>query len=117
VCSNALFLYGHHRDAVISGNEFVWTGDNAIVLQGESAGVSGIAQTHPMRTLISGNLIHELGIFCKQTSAIFQAITSQTTIRGNVSVHASVAFVIKSVSYRCCLMVRVPASTSTVRCR
>ena len=89
--TNAVFLSGYNRDNVISSNEFVWLGQNAIAswgfLDGETDSTmtnSGMGGLQPRGTLIIGNWVHEIGHLQKQSSFYFQAITAETVIRHNV---------------------------------
>ena len=76
VGGNALMLANFTRGARVTGNEFVWTGDNAIVQIGSAGALSrrecahsraatddidGTSGEQPRGTLIERNLIHELG--------------------------------------------------------
>merc|ERR1711953_1666785 len=47
-------------------------------------GLGGTAGDFPMETTIEGNIVHELGIFEKQSSMWFQAKTAKTTLQGNL---------------------------------
>ena len=74
---NALMLSSYNRNASIKKSEFAWTGATAIALWGDTEGVGapegmgwdGRAGNQPRGTLITQNLIHELGIWEKQSSA------------------------------------------------
>ena len=81
---NGLFLYGYVRNAVIEGNEFIYTGDNAIVSIGKSRLIEGTDGNQPRGTQIIGNLMHEIGIFGKQIAGYGQSVTSETQVVGNV---------------------------------
>ena len=97
---NAITVSGYNRHVTISRNEIVWTGDNAIALWGKTTipaadcpecasrapgfGFDGTAGTQPRFTNVVNNLIHELGIFEKQSSMVFQAKTCQNTVHGNI---------------------------------
>ena len=48
-------------------------------------GWDGRAGHQPRRTLIAQNLIHELGIWEKQSAALFQAKACETTFERNVA--------------------------------
>ena len=39
---------------------------------------------YPLGTRVTGNLIHELGLFTKQTAGFFQALAANTTVQGNI---------------------------------
>ena len=81
---NGLFLSNYVRNAIIEGNEFVYTGDSAILSIGSADLVDGTNGNQPRGTKLIGNLMHEIGVFCKQSSAYCQSKTSETHIEGNV---------------------------------
>ena len=72
---NGLLLEGNATASSVRGNEFVHTGDSAIVSLGSTSGVDGTAATFPDRNQISANHIHEYGVYGKQTSCYFQALS------------------------------------------
>ena len=98
--SNAIMISGFNRNTTISRNEIAWTGDNAIAAWGKTRipaadcpecaarapgfGFDGTEGTQPRGTKIVDNLVHELGIFEKQSSLFFQAKSCQNTIKGNI---------------------------------
>ena len=84
VGGNGVVLSGYVRNAVIRENEFVWSGDSAIVSVGDSHLIDGTLGTQPRGTRIIGNLVHENGVFGKQTCAYVQSLSCQTEITGNV---------------------------------
>ena len=81
---NGLCLSGYNRNAVIEGNEFVWSGDSGIVALGTSEHIDGTLGNQPRGTKIMRNLVHENGVFGKQTSAYMQALACQTELIDNV---------------------------------
>ena len=81
---NAIFLSNYVRNAVIKGNEFVYVGDSAIAAVGESDLIDGTLGNQPRGVEILSNLMHEIGIWGKQTSGFFQAISCETVVQGNV---------------------------------
>ena len=81
---NALFLSNYVRRAVIEGNEFVYTGDSAIAAVGSTDLINGTLGTQPRGTKVIGNLMHEIGIWGKQTAGYFQAVAAETELYGNV---------------------------------
>ena len=81
---NALFLSNYIRDAIVSNNEFVWIGDTAIAAVGSSRLIDGSGGDQPRGTKILNNLIHEIGIFGKQTAAYCQSVACETLLEGNV---------------------------------
>ena len=81
---NALFLSNYVRNAVVEGNEFVYVGDSAIAAVGSAELIDGTLGSQPRGTQILSNLVHEIGIWGKETSAYFQGLACQTTLKGNV---------------------------------
>lgn len=98
---NAIFAGGSHRRLAIESNEFAWLGGSAIALWGETSpclnsnctvalpkgvpmGPDGREGTQPMGTTVLGNLAREIGIWQKQSSFFFQAVSAMTTLRANV---------------------------------
>eukprot|EP01084_Bolivina_argentea_P066972 122073_1 len=88
-----IFLSGYNRYALIDSNEFQWIGDSAMASWGYTRGLEdelpgggpdGRSGEQPRFTTISNNLVHEIGIWEKQSSMWFQAQTCQTTIKNNV---------------------------------
>ena len=84
VGGNGVFLSGYVRNAVIQNNEFVWSGDSAIVSVGDTNLFDGTLGTQPRGTKITGNLVHENGIFGKQTCAYVQSLSCQVEVSENV---------------------------------
>ena len=81
---NAVFLSNFVRHAVIEGNEFVFVGESAIAAVGSSSLMDGTDENQPRGTRVIRNLMHENGIFGKQTSAYIQSVACQTELIGNV---------------------------------
>ena len=81
---NGLFLSNHVTDSTVAGNEFVYTGDSAIALLGAAVLADGSAPTYPNHVTIARNLMHETGIFGKQSSCIAMSITANLTLIDNV---------------------------------
>ena len=84
VGGNGVFLSGYVRNAVIQNNEFVWSGDSAIVSVGNTNLIDGTMDTQPRGTKIIGNLVHENGVFGKQTCAYVQSLSCQAEVSENV---------------------------------
>ena len=87
----AVMASGYTRAANISDNEFAWVGDTAIALWGRTTGdpvgldgPDGTDGNQPRGSLVSRNFAHELGIWEKQSSLLFQAKTSDTIAEGNI---------------------------------
>jgi hypothetical protein len=80
---NAIMLSGFHRAAKISHNHFSWTGGTAVVLWGRthvnaSRGWDGRDGNFPWHTVVTGNVMRENGIWEKQSSCIFSALSAQS---------------------------------------
>ena len=81
---NALFLSNYIRNAVVEDSEFKYTGDSAIAAVGSVELIDGTSGNQPRGTYIVGNLVHEIGIYGKQTSAFIQSLACQTQVAENV---------------------------------
>eukprot|EP01043_Picozoa_sp_COSAG02_P005860 COSAG02_NODE_161_length_32629_cov_10.363142_28_plen_231_part_00 len=81
---NALVFSGSVVDSRVVGNEFTRLGDSAIVLLGAASIDDGTAPTYPNNNAIEFNHVHDYGVYGKQTSAFFQALSANTTVRNNV---------------------------------
>ena len=80
---NGLFLSNFVRNAIVERNEFKYTGDSAIAAIGSSNLVDGSDGSQPRGTVVYGNVMHEIGVFGKQTSAYVQSLSCQTQFIGN----------------------------------
>eukprot|EP00041_Stephanoeca_diplocostata_P018365 m.384320 g.384320 ORF g.384320 m.384320 type:complete len:858 (+) comp20990_c0_seq2:333-2906(+) len=81
---NAIFLDGYNRHATITHNEFVSLGASAIALWGYETRGYGTDGNQPRFTVVTENICHEIGIYQKQSSCFFQAVSVQSTIRNNL---------------------------------
>ena len=98
---SGVLLEGYHRNASVSQNEFVEIGDSAIVAWGETSAALNANGTwrlphgwhvgpdarggeQPWDTHVVGNIARELGLFQKQSSFFFQAISARSVVAGNV---------------------------------
>ena len=81
---NGVFLSNYVRNATIADNEFTLVGDSAIASLGSTNAVFGTAPTYPNQNTIANNHIHDFGVYGKQTSCYFQALTANTTLVDNV---------------------------------
>ena len=81
---NGLFLSNYIRHAVVNNSEFVRSGDSAIASVGSTDLIDGTDGNQPRGNVITSNVMHEVGIFGKQTSAYIQALSAKTVLMGNV---------------------------------
>jgi hypothetical protein len=96
---NGVFLSQYNRNTNITNNEVGWIGASAFASWGSTStcinancsikipypvGPDGRGGNQPRKTLIEGNVIYEIGIWQKQSSFWFQAVSTQNIIRKNV---------------------------------
>ena len=96
---NGIFLGGYTRAVNITGNDLNYIGDSPMAAFGwtspclhadckiklpDKVGPDGRGGEQPRSTFVAGNLIREFGIWQKQSSAWFQALTALTTFNQNV---------------------------------
>ena len=85
-------ISGYNRDVLVQRSEFSWIGNTAIASWGITEdygahpenGLYGTDGNHPSGTRIIQNLIHEVGLYEKQSSFYMQAKTAKALLRGNV---------------------------------
>ena len=89
---NGIMISGYSRDAVLHNNTVRWTGGSALAVwgrtdelsQGGTLGWDATSGDFPQRTLVSSNLVTEVGVWEKQSSCWFQAKAALTELVGNV---------------------------------
>lgn len=98
---NAIFIGGYNRNLSITNNEFSFIGDGAMASWGDTSevlnenktitvpggykvGPDGRGGEQPRGTVVKGNICHEIGLWQKQSSLWFQAVTAQTTLQDNI---------------------------------
>ena len=81
---NAIFLSRKTRHVHIESNHFEWLGENAIATWGDTDHYDATDGSFPMYTVIEYNIMRELGIYEKQSSAVGQSKAALTTIRKNI---------------------------------
>lgn len=96
---NGVGINGYNRNATIARNEFSWIGDSAMFAWGYTGnclneactktvpykvGPDGRGGEQPWGTVIADNIVREIGIWQKQSSMWFQAVTAETLIERNV---------------------------------
>ena len=83
--SNGIALIDYNNGVVISLNEFVWLADSGIILVGTTNGIDGFSvSSQPMNVIIQSNLIHETGIYVKQSSPVLIAVSRSVSVIGNL---------------------------------
>ena len=98
---NAIFIGGYNRNLSITNNELSFIGDSAMASWGDTSaalnangsltvpggfkvGPDGRGGEQPRGTIVSGNICHEIGLWQKQSSLWFQAVTAQTVLKDNI---------------------------------
>jgi hypothetical protein len=84
VGGNGIVFNGHVTDSIVRRNEFGFSGDSAIVSVGNSHALDGSAPTYPNRNTFEFNHIHHVGVYGKQTSCYFQALSANSSFVDNV---------------------------------
>ena len=96
---NGIFLSNFNRNASLARNEFAWIGASAMAAWGSTGkclnaqctrklewpvGPDARGGQQPRYTRVVGNLVREIGLIQKQSSAWFQAATAFSHLEGNV---------------------------------
>jgi len=83
VGGNAVFLDNYNCRDRICGNTFTEAGDSAVCLVGNRRTSIGSNHAYPAENIISNNLIHDIGVFGKQTAGVFMSVSMDNTISHN----------------------------------
>lgn len=85
VGGNGVVISGANVNTTVAFNEFVWIGSSAVLVAGRTLGIDGASRMlHAQGTVVRGNLMHELGIWVKQSSGVGVALARGVTIDGNI---------------------------------
>ena len=84
---NAVYLSRHAARCSVIENTFRFTGDSGVASVGATRLIDGTRPTFPNGNVIARNWFQDIGIFGKQTSCYFQALTANATIADNVCVN------------------------------
>ena len=83
--SNGIALIDYNRGTTITNNEFVWLADSGIILVGSTNGIDGYTvASQPSNVLIQTNIIHETGIYIKQSSPVLISVSRSISVVGNL---------------------------------
>jgi len=83
--SNGITLIDYNDATSIISNEFVWLADSGIILVGSTNGIDGFSvRSQPTNTLIQSNIIHEIGIYVKQSAPVFISVSRSVSVIGNL---------------------------------
>mmetsp|Transcript_6076 Transcript_6076/g.11612 ORF Transcript_6076/g.11612 Transcript_6076/m.11612 type:complete len:955 (+) Transcript_6076:182-3046(+) len=81
---NGVVWSNHVADSSVCDSELTRLGDSGVVSVGKANWLYGTKSTFPIRNKVVGNHIHDLGVYGKQTSCYFQAISAEAEIANNV---------------------------------
>ena len=82
--SNGVFLSGYNINASVVSNELTFLGQSGVMIVGVAGSIDGVSNIQqPSRTHVLGNLVHDIGIYVKQSAAIMQSVTRASYIAGN----------------------------------
>ncbi|CAF0854612.1 unnamed protein product [Adineta steineri] len=85
VGSNGIAVIDYNDETQITLNEFVWLGESGIVLVGSTNGIDGFSVvSQPANTRIELNLIHESGIYVKQSSPVLISVSRSVSVIRNL---------------------------------
>eukprot|EP01050_Picozoa_sp_SAG11_P029541 SAG11_NODE_8358_length_1025_cov_1.058315_2_plen_156_part_00 len=84
VGGNAILLSNHVVNSTVSDCEIDHPGDSGIVSLGSANLVWGTAPTYPDNITIKHNVIHDTGIFGKQTSCYTSMLSARATLDSNI---------------------------------
>jgi hypothetical protein len=75
----------NNKATAITLNEFVWLADSGIILVGTTNGIDGYSvASQPANILIQSNIIHETGIYVKQSAPLLISVSRSVSVIGNV---------------------------------
>jgi len=82
--ANAVHLDGYNRNATVELSEFAWTGMSAVTMLGDCDQYDCTGAMQPLGTLLYGNIVRELGLVEKQSSAFFLGKSALARVEGCV---------------------------------
>ena len=74
-----MLLSNNVQNSSISGNEFVFTGDSAVVSVGSSVGIIGTAPTFPQGNTISNNHMRNV-VTLSRLSALYASLSRKASL-------------------------------------
>jgi hypothetical protein len=80
---NAVFINNYNRCIHITGNTITKSGDSGICIVGSKHLTIGSNHKYPAEIEVSNNLIHDIGVFGKQTAGVFISVSKDNTISHN----------------------------------
>ena len=83
VGGNALFVNNHNRHIDIKNNIIQEVGDSGICIVGNKYMTIGSNKCYPSHIIVSDNIIHDIGVFGKQTAGVFISVSEKNVISHN----------------------------------
>jgi hypothetical protein len=83
VGGNAVFLDGYNRGATVSGCRFTEAGDSAVCMVGSLENTVGTQRNFPYECRAENNLVHDCGVFGKQSAGIYLSRAKRITVAHN----------------------------------
>ncbi len=84
VGGNGVFVNQYNRNATVSGCKFTEAGDSAIAFVGSLELTSGSQRAFPYECKAENNLIHDCGVFGKQTAGVYISRAKRITAAHNL---------------------------------
>jgi hypothetical protein len=84
VGGNGVLLSGWAKNNTVRGNRIGFPGESAMVALGDAQLLDGTGGTFPEGNVIEHNWMHDIGVFGKEVSCYFQAVSGRNTIANNV---------------------------------
>jgi len=84
VGGNAVFVNQYNRNATVSGCKITEAGDSAIAFVGSLELTSGTARAFPYECQAHNNLIHDCGVFGKQTAGVYISRAKRIRVSHNL---------------------------------
>ena len=87
--SNGITISDWNVNATINENEITFMGGSAIQIIGSAHDIDAVSNINqPHYTHVQSNLIHDLGIYIKQSAGVVQSVARASTLEGNVLFNA-----------------------------
>lgn len=80
---NAVFINHYNRRITVAHNRITQCGDSAICVVGSKQHSIGSNHKYPAKIKISNNVIHDIGIFGKQTAGVFISVSRDNLVSHN----------------------------------
>ena len=84
VGGNAVFVNQYNRNATVSGCKFTEAGDSAMAFVGALELTSGSQRAFPYECQARNNLVHDCGVFGKQTAGVYISRAKRITAAHNL---------------------------------